>query len=180
MRLPYEQEDIGLPEWGKVRLYDRSNINKCWNTTYRNVICPAYGGFILASHIMGIKDLWNHDAIFDYTDRHMAAETGRRQTSRFVEDMWDAYREDFGPMWTMSPVLSIASHGGTVSSAPDKATYSLGARVTLKAIPDPGYKFAGWSGGLVGKQNPVVVIMHANRSVTANFSLIGSAASKMK
>jgi len=172
MRLPYEKEDIGLPEWGKGGLYDRTYINKYWKTTYRQVICQAYGGFVLAMHIMGVKDLWNHDAMFDYTDRYMRVEVDWRQTSRFVESMWDTYRADYDPVWTMSPILNIAAIGGSVIRTPEKATYTLGGKVRIRAVPNAGYEFTGWSGGLTGQENPAEVIMHANQSIAAHFSLI--------
>jgi uncharacterized repeat protein (TIGR02543 family) len=175
MRLPYEQEDIGLPEWGKVRLYDRNKINKYWSTTYRDVICPAWGGFIMASHIMGIEYLWNHNAIFDYEDRYMAVATRIRQTSRFVEDMWDAYRPEYGAAWTMSPKLNVtATAGGSIGKYPDAMVYALGEEVVLSAVPNKGYEFVGWSGGLSGNETPVRVTMHCNRTITANFEPIKS------
>jgi hypothetical protein len=180
MRLPYEEEDIGLPEWGKVRLYDRTTINKYWETTYRQVIGQAYGGFVLAMHIMGVKDLWNHDALFDYKDRYMKVESGWRETSRFVEGMWDAYRGDYGPVWTMSPALHVTAVGGSVAKVPDKVAYALGERVRLRAVADPGYEFTGWSGGLSGTENPTAIIMHANWSTTANFSVIGPGLAERK
>jgi hypothetical protein len=172
MQLAYEEEDIGLPEWGKVRLYDRTTINKYWKTSYRQVIGQAYGGFVLAMHIMGAKDLWNNDVLFDYTDRYMRVETDWRQTSRFVENMWDTYRKDYGPVWTISPTLNIKAVGGSVAKAPNKAAYNLAERVRLRAIPDPGYEFAVWSGGLEGNANPTLIIMDAKRTITANFSMV--------
>jgi uncharacterized repeat protein (TIGR02543 family) len=178
MLIPYGKEDIGLPEWGIVRLYDLTRINKYWEQAYRKVIGQAYGGFVLALHIMGAKDLWNHDALFDYKDRYMKVESERRESSIFVERMWDTYRADFGPVWEMFPALSTTSNGGTVERVPDKASYSLGEKVRLRAVPDPGYKFTGWSGGLSGQDNPTVVIMRADRSITANFSALGSAPGK--
>ena len=175
MRLPYEKEDIGLPEWGKVRLYDRTKINKYWKTTYRQVISPAYSGFVLAMHFMVMKDLWNHDAMFDYTDRYMQVEPDLRQTSMFVENMWDTYSADYGPVWAMSPTLNVAAIGGSVIKTPEKATYILGEKVRIIAVPNTGYEFKDWSGDLTGQENPVDVIMHANQSITANFSLIEDA-----
>ena len=169
MRLPYEKEDIGLPEWGKVRSYNRTIINKYWKTTYRQVIGQAYGGFVLAMHIMGVKDLWNHDVMFDFTDRYMQVEVEVRQSSRFVESMWDTYRADYGPVWTMSPTLSIVAIGGSVIRTPEKATYTLGEKARIRAVPNAGYEFTGWSEGLSGMENPVKIIMHANRSIIANF-----------
>ena len=171
-KISYEKEDIGLPEWGKVRLYDRMYINKYWATTYRQVIGHAYSGIVLAMHIMGVKNLWNHDALFDYKDRYKKVELNWTETSKFVKSMWDVYRDDYPPVWTMAPKLTIDASGGTVAKVPDKAAYTLGDRVRLRAVADPGYEFAGWSGELSGQSNPIEVIMHSNRSVTAKFSLV--------
>jgi hypothetical protein len=119
---------------------------------------------------MGVKDLWNHDALFDYKDRYMQATPDWRQMSKFVEAMWDTYRVDCGPVWTMSPTLNIIANGGFVVKVPDKEAYALGESVRLRAVPDPGNQFAGWSGGLSGTENPAMIIMHSNRTVTANFT----------
>jgi hypothetical protein len=172
VQLPYEKEDIGLPEWGKVRLYDRKAVNKYWKTSYRQIIGQVYGGFVLAMHIMVVKDLWNHDALFDYTDRYMQVEVDWRQSSRFVENMWDVYRADYGSVWTMSPTLNIAAIGGSVTKYPDEATYALGETVVLSAIPNPGYEFTGWSRVSTKIENPLRIIMHANQSITAHFAAV--------
>lgn len=168
-RAPYEIEDIGLPEWGIVHSTEPQNSNKFWDTAYRNVSSPCWGGMALAAHVMGMKSLWNHDAFFDYVDRYMQAAVERRQTDRFIEAMWDAYRSDYGPVWTMSPRLAVDAIGGSVARVPDKEEYALGERVRLRAVADYGYEFSGWSGGLAGDQNPTVIVMHANRSIAANF-----------
>jgi len=174
-KFPYEIDDICLPEWGIVHAIRPERSNKYWNTIYRKVSSPCWGGIVLAVHIMGAKDLWNHDALFDYKDRYMQATPDWRQTSRFVERMWDVYRDDYPPVWTMSPRLTIAASGGTVTKVPDKAAYTLGDKVRLRAVPDPGYEFAGWTGALSGQSNPTVIIMHSNRSITANFVVSPSA-----
>ncbi len=172
--IPYSASDLELPEWGLVRLYDRTGINKAWEAQYRKVIGQAYGGLILAVHAMGAKELWNHDAFFDYNDRYMQVETDLRQTSQFVERMWDTYRNDYGPAWTMSPTLNITATGGSVIRVPEKAMYNLGEKVRIKAIPEAGYEFKGWSDGLTAQANPAEIIMYANRSITANFAVIQS------
>ncbi|MCH7557203.1 MAG: hypothetical protein IIB56_07070 [Planctomycetes bacterium] len=176
--LEYTEEHRDIPEWGIEHATDRNQDGLDWNTSYRpSSTANAWAGFILTAHIMGVKELWNHDALFDYMDRYMevqkqVAGVGHwtRQWSRFIEKMWDAYRPDYGPVWTMSPILNIAATGGSVTKSPDKAAYTLGEKVILKAAADDGYEFAGWSGGLSGTENPVTIIMHANRTVTANFA----------
>ena len=57
---------------------------------------------VLSSHILGVKDLWNHDALFDYQDNYMAEQTQgdwKRSWSDFAEEMWDTYRDDYDPIW---------------------------------------------------------------------------------
>jgi len=177
--LEYTQEHRGMPEWGIAHTTNPNQDGLDWNASYRRAgTANAWGGFVLAAHIMGAKKLWNHDALFDYMDRYMQVEkesTGvghwTRQWSRFVERMWDAYRADYGPVWTMCPALNINATGGSVTKTPDKMVYTLGQKVTLSAVADTGYEFAGLSGDLSGMQNPVTIIMHANRTVVANFTL---------
>jgi len=95
---PYMASDIGLAEWGIRHATYPDMDNRSWSASYRGC-CTAYawGGFVLASHIMGTQTLWNHDVLFDYMDRYMAIqEPGNRQQSIFVEYMWDMYRDDVG------------------------------------------------------------------------------------
>jgi Divergent InlB B-repeat domain len=171
LRIPYEAEDIGLPEWAIVHTTDPYRSNKFWETAYREVNGSCWAGFILAAHIVGAEKLWNHDVLFDYMDRYMQIETRYRQTSKFVENMWDVYRSAYGPVWTMFPTLRITADGGWVAKVPDKAAYNFGERVRLRAVAEPGYAFTGWSGDLSGTANPVAIVMDADWSIIANFDL---------
>jgi len=60
---------------------------------------------------------------------------------------------------------------GTVTKNPDKLEYSHGEEVQLTAIPDEGWSFANWTGDLSGSDNPKIIVMDQNRSVTANFAI---------
>ena len=44
--------------------------------------------------------------------------------------------------------------------------------VNLEAVPASGYSFANWSGDLSGSENPITMIMDADKEVTANFTQI--------
>lgn len=69
--------------------------------------------------------------------------------------------------------LAVASSGqGTVQINPNKPTYQNGEIVTLTAIPDSGYQFAGWSGDASGTANPIQITMDSNKSVTTFFELV--------
>lgn len=67
--------------------------------------------------------------------------------------------------------LTVTTNGqGTVQINPNKPTYQNGEVVTLTAIPDNGYQFAGWSGDASGTANPIQITMNGNKSVTASFT----------
>jgi len=59
---------------------------------------------------------------------------------------------------------------GTVTKNPDKLEYTHGEEVQLTALPDEGWSFANWTGDLSGSDNPKIVVMDQNRSVTATFT----------
>jgi hypothetical protein len=66
--------------------------------------------------------------------------------------------------------LTTAVEGeGTVTRSPDQASYPTGRPVTLTAEPAEGWAFAGWRGDLRGTNNPTVLSMDRERSVTAAF-----------
>jgi hypothetical protein len=182
--LEYTEEHKGMPEWGITHTRYPNQDGLDWDAPYRrSATANAWAGFVLAAHIMGVKELWNHNALFDYMDRYMEVEKESvgvgyypRQWSRFAENMWDTYRADYGPVWTMSPTLNIVAEGGSVIINPDGRIYALGQKVTLNAVPDDGYEFTGWSVGLSGTGNPATIIMHANRTVVANFTVRNNSA----
>ena len=101
----YTIADIGLPDWGCQHTTSPGYDNRAWVSDPYRRCCTAnsWSGFVLAAHIMGLKDSWNHDALFDYQDRYMSIETygewTRDWSSGFVEDMWDTYRADYGSVW---------------------------------------------------------------------------------
>lgn len=68
--------------------------------------------------------------------------------------------------------LNLSSSGnGTAAADPAKSTYSFGDVVTLSATPDLGYAFIGWSGSLIGLENPAVITITEDVTITAGFGL---------
>ncbi len=62
-----------MPEWGIMHAHNPQTSDKALSTIYRSVACPPFHGTALAALLTpGAKELWNHDAYFDYTDRYMA------------------------------------------------------------------------------------------------------------
>ena len=62
-----------------------------------------------------------------------------------------------------------ASGAGLITIEPDQTAYTSGQSVTLTAVPDVGYNFSGWSGALVGVENPVTIAMDADKTIVATF-----------
>ena len=67
--------------------------------------------------------------------------------------------------------LTINTVGsGSVTKNPDQPTYHYGDVVTVTAVPEPFWAFAGWSGNLTGSDNPTSIVIDANKSITATFN----------
>lgn len=66
---------------------------------------------------------------------------------------------------TIDPVA-----GGSVDVTPIQASYLTGTPVTLTSTPEWGYHFVQWSGDASGTANPLLIVMDADKSVTAHFA----------
>ncbi|MBL9078104.1 MAG: hypothetical protein JNL08_11405 [Planctomycetes bacterium] len=96
----YGPEDSGLAEWGNQHGDDPRFDQKSWTGDPYRRCCTAnvWLGFVLAARIMGLREEWGHDALFDYVDRYTQVEPAgawTRAFQPFVERMWDRYRPDF-------------------------------------------------------------------------------------
>lgn len=61
---------------------------------------------------------------------------------------------------------------GSVSYTPATNRFGSNSVVTLTATPRPGWAFVNWTGGSNSAANPFALVMHTNKTVTANFSLL--------
>jgi hypothetical protein len=59
---------------------------------------------------------------------------------------------------------------GSVTRAPDQASYASGASVTLTSVPSAGFAFVGWSGDTSTTANPLTVVMDSSHTCTATFA----------
>ena len=67
--------------------------------------------------------------------------------------------------------LTVATVGqGSVAKNPDYVTYTYGSVVTLTAIPNSGWNFAGWSDDASGSDLTTMVTITGDRVVTATFT----------
>jgi len=66
--------------------------------------------------------------------------------------------------------LIISAVGeGTTNPTPGTSTETEGASVSVRAIPNTGYKFGHWEGSVSGTTNPISVKMTSDKSVVAVF-----------
>ncbi|MDX9851675.1 MAG: choice-of-anchor Q domain-containing protein [Anaerolineaceae bacterium] len=80
---------------------------------------------------------------------------------------------DMGAYEYQQNTLSVEIVGnGDVTKNPDKTSYSDGEFVTLTAFADPGWTFSGWSGDITSTENPLLVRIDGNTSLTASFTKI--------
>ena len=72
--------------------------------------------------------------------------------------------------------LTVNTSGsGSVTRDPS-GPYVADTEVELNALPAAGWQFSGWSGDLTGNANPAYITMDGNKTVTATFIEVSSAA----
>ncbi len=79
-----------------------------------------------------------------------------------------------GTQYTLTTYVSPLE-SGSISKSPDRASYAEGEQVTLTATGGPGYAFTDWSGDASGTQNPIIITMNGDRTVTAHFTAANTA-----
>jgi uncharacterized repeat protein (TIGR02543 family) len=136
----------------------------------------------------------NCDATFNFAAGDVVGNTANYQVKEYDASTWSAPTTanplptsiqalgltSFGDFAVGEPVVLptytltvnvTPSDGGTVTKDPDRATYDSASTVQLSAMPATGYYFTGWSGDLIGSDNPDTVTMNANKTITAHFAL---------
>lgn len=93
---PYTVEMIGTPEWGIRHANEPAKSGSNWNASYRQVSGAPTTTHVLVAKLMGVEDIWNWPAIFDYYEtRYWPAERegnrGVNSPSKFTRAMWEAY-----------------------------------------------------------------------------------------
>ncbi|WP_034061350.1 InlB B-repeat-containing protein [Lacinutrix jangbogonensis] len=95
----------------------------------------------------------------------------RKECSMTLDSNW--LKSTFS---TLAPqrLLTINAVNGSISTNPtaNGGMFDDATSVELTATPDLGYQFDGWSGDASGTTNPFTILMDADKTVTANFSLI--------
>ena len=97
-RDPYTVDMIGTPEWGIMHhtapAYDGSN----YCTHYREINGFTIMAHVLIARLMGLQEIWNWPAVFDYHDRFVEVIVPDPQDMTlfarhpFYFKMWEEYR----------------------------------------------------------------------------------------
>lgn len=77
-------------------------------------------------------------------------------------------------LWATNVQLGVATNGAGSVAGDAAGYYAQDTVVTLTAIPEAGYLFKGWSGGVPPAQtndNPLLLTLDKARTATANFDL---------
>ena len=78
---------------------------------------------------------------------------------------------DDEPVRVQTYTLTVNSgEGGSVNTS--GGIYNQGQTVSVRAIPNPGHEFTGWSGDVSGTSNPLSITIDSNTSITAQFARI--------
>ncbi|QOC23217.1 hypothetical protein IC757_03430 [Wenzhouxiangella sp. AB-CW3] len=65
----------------------------------------------------------------------------------------------------------VVSAGGSVEIGTEQPDYRFGDEVEITAVPEEGWRFAGWGGDAAGMSNPLTLTISNNTEVTALFEL---------
>ncbi len=65
---------------------------------------------------------------------------------------------------------TVASHGA-IRTSPQRQLFTKGSAVTIEAVPDFGFRFAGWTGAHFGTEPFGELVMDTDRIVTASFEI---------
>lgn len=114
--LGYREEDIGHPTWGIQHVGRPSYDNPSWSLPgYNQMNKSAWTGQVLAARILGLKEAWNHDAVFmlideyiantavdgSFINEHNVVRSGWQMprfgfSGAFFGPMWETYRDKYG------------------------------------------------------------------------------------
>ena len=102
---------------------------------------------------------WNGDLIGETNPSVITMDDDKTVTATFSE----LPTEQFS--------LTVNINGsGTVVLNPPGGVYTAETVVSILAVPSGGYEFSGWSGDASGLENPLTLVMDANKTVIADFN----------
>ena len=101
---------------------------------------------------------WSGDLVSTDNPASITMDGNKNVTATFTEIVV--------PQYTLA---TSVSGNGQILLNPAGGVYDENTEVTVSAVADPGWFFAGWSGDLNGLTNPESITMNSNKNVTALF-----------
>lgn len=133
----YETGQIGLPEWGINYATSPDRGAPSWHADYRWINGVSWPGWVLAARLTGLKERWNHEALFDYIDRWMYNSAAEGPFPRanptydsFTTNMWNTYRGDYAIIWSTDSSGNTTTTIGDLTAAGSPQITSIGGRTT--------------------------------------------------
>lgn len=184
--------DIGLNKDGEIYVTgETKSTDFPMNNPYQDTIGGVSDAFITKFSATGKNILSStylsgneYDTGLGIAVDHMgnAYITGYTKSTNFPTE--DPYQAAHGGGWddvyvtklSFPLTLTISSGtGGSTDPAVGSHTYNSGTVVSVTATPGAGYTFSGWTMNVpTGHENdnPVIITMNSDKSITANFSVI--------
>jgi len=78
----------------------------------------------------------------------------------------------FAPTQDRYKLTIIIEGNGSVITDPAESSYAKGSKVTLTALPSPGWMFSMWKGDASGNSNSITITMDSDKTIVANFTEI--------
>jgi len=94
-RLPYTLDDLGKPDWGETHTDNSKRDGNNWDSFYRDICGSVLQAPAIAALVMGAREIIDHDAFFDYAQRHLYYREGFFTNPQFYNgyDDGDSYGE---------------------------------------------------------------------------------------
>ena len=87
-----EHEHLDPTEWDLIETTGCLSGGGSKRETYRGINSPQWPGLALTTLFFGAKELYDHPAFFDYSDRWKDGEN-KSTGNEFIDNMWAAYRD---------------------------------------------------------------------------------------
>jgi UDP-N-acetylglucosamine acyltransferase len=155
-RSGYSHEDIAELKTAFMRLFSRR---------------ARMNGSAIRDRVQQILDAESINPHVKYLCEFLMRSFAHGRHGRYLESLRNdpVHRSTWKPNGGFELQVDVVGRG-SVEKVRTVNTAAAHEVLRLTASPDPGWAFAGWDGGLSGRNNPVMVVLDGDKSVTATFT----------